>query len=284
MGENGTARCATKCHGTDLNGGLSGVSCNACHKNYPHSYIPPPGWKSGTVHGPAALADIGDCKVCHGLGLDQVPDGYQSCLDCHPSYRRHNSAEFSSVDWNTDPAAGHGRYVLDPPVGGDLTECRLCHGSDFLGGISGKSCEACHPSFPYQHRDADGNIDPNWGLQTGHGSNLYFNLADPTDHPNNPIGATHLRRGECSLCHGANLASSGGGSGVSCQSCHPNAATDPMDVFSCSICHRGAHPMYIPGRVSCLACHTGIDPAHEAGQTKCTKCHKQHTWMPPVTP
>lgn len=100
------------CHGEDLAGGTSGISCAGCHH----------GW-SGT-HGEAFAANPDNCKACHGTDFKGgliAP----SCLYCH----HYN-------DWDD---THHG-------VKYDATSdtCKGCHGADLTGGFSGLSCVGCH--------------------------------------------------------------------------------------------------------------------------------------------
>jgi hypothetical protein len=47
-----------------------------------------------------------------------------------------------------DPASSDFHGALVRSLGFDLTTCARCHGSDFSGGASGRSCLRCHPSGP----------------------------------------------------------------------------------------------------------------------------------------
>jgi len=81
--EVGYASCKD-CHGAELNGGKTGVSCFQCHQTYPH----PPSWlmiDNDNNHA-AYLANNSDaidyCKGCHGSDLRGGKSGV-SCYDCH---------------------------------------------------------------------------------------------------------------------------------------------------------------------------------------------------------
>ncbi|MDZ4224737.1 MAG: hypothetical protein U1D33_02400, partial [bacterium] len=63
-----TAECQ-RCHGTDLNGGGSGVSCSSCHAGYPHSA----NWGEAAQHGPMAYGNAKTgCATanCHGTAFE----------------------------------------------------------------------------------------------------------------------------------------------------------------------------------------------------------------------
>ncbi|MDD2898097.1 MAG: hypothetical protein PHI31_05225 [Desulfuromonadaceae bacterium] len=81
-----------ECHGTDLRGGVSTVSCFSqdrngitCHAQGPSGH--PTGWSSPTAHGthakaPAAGADgMMFCAKCHGA--DYTGGIGKSCMTCH---------------------------------------------------------------------------------------------------------------------------------------------------------------------------------------------------------
>ncbi len=102
------------CHGEDLDGGTSGVSCRGCH----HS-----GW-SGT-HGEEYAADPDNCKACHGEDLNGG-DASSDCSSCHH--------EDAVGKWQ------HGDYHTLP----DTDNCADCHGADLTGANSLVSCFSCH--------------------------------------------------------------------------------------------------------------------------------------------
>jgi uncharacterized Zn-finger protein len=81
--QRGKASCQT-CHGEDLQGGESGVSCTSCHAVYPH----PKSWiELGTsgFHGSTIQKhqyDMRACRKCHGKDYAGGP-AKSSCLVCH---------------------------------------------------------------------------------------------------------------------------------------------------------------------------------------------------------
>ncbi|MBM3321228.1 MAG: hypothetical protein FJY73_11185 [Candidatus Eisenbacteria bacterium] len=72
------------CHGADLLGGWSGVSCSACHAGGPGGH--PAGWtdpSSLAFHGRRALVEgVVGCAGCHGFPPASGTSGV-SCADCH---------------------------------------------------------------------------------------------------------------------------------------------------------------------------------------------------------
>lgn len=240
---NSSSSCATaRCHGVDFiptPGVTNGPGCSSCHDSYPHA----PGWNSGTVHGLVALADISICKDCHGNGLNQAPPGYQTCQQCHPSYLQHESAEIGVVNWDT--YAGHGQYVMND-LSGDPDSCKLCHGNDYLGGLSHVSCKSCHTSFPHDAAD--------WDTGTGHGDYVQTTLGGDLT--------------ECKGCHGNDL--TGGTAGVGCTSCHANYPHSVVSGWSGSV--HGSTALPPAGRDTCKGCH-GADLLGGSSGVSCKSCH-----------
>ncbi len=81
--ETNYASCKS-CHGTDLKGGKSGVSCFTCHQTYPH----PDEWtqfnsdSSHAAYIKETTGAIDYCKNCHGDDLQGGKSGI-ACSDCH---------------------------------------------------------------------------------------------------------------------------------------------------------------------------------------------------------
>jgi len=122
----------------------------------------------------------------------------------------------------------------------ESAQCTPCHGSDLTGGIAKASCftSSCH----------HGTI-PNW--------------ADPDQHGASAKGATDSSGfASCQICHGGNF--SGGGSGVSCFTCHGASAPHPVSPWRTS----GGlnHDNTDTGNASvCVACHYPGSPNNPTG-------------------
>jgi hypothetical protein len=82
-----TNSCA-QCHGSDLAGGVSNVSCTKCHIGGTTS-VHPATWAGTAIqrnHGPYVVANSSSsCKnvSCHGSTLKGVTDSGPSCSSCH---------------------------------------------------------------------------------------------------------------------------------------------------------------------------------------------------------
>ena len=64
----------TECHGRDLRGGISKVSCYACHGTYPH----PAGWEDPAQHGAAYKTNSDQCRAYSTASHAGGPDGRQA--------------------------------------------------------------------------------------------------------------------------------------------------------------------------------------------------------------
>jgi len=81
-----TASCK-ECHGEDLTGGISGVSCTTCHIGGPTS-AHPTDWGTSilTKHGPYVVANTSaSCQnvYCHGANREGVANSGPACSSCH---------------------------------------------------------------------------------------------------------------------------------------------------------------------------------------------------------
>jgi hypothetical protein len=76
-----------ECHGADLSGGISGISCTGCHMGGPTS-MHPVDWGTSilTKHG-KYVVDNGSSSCsnanCHGANLQGVANSGPSCSSCH---------------------------------------------------------------------------------------------------------------------------------------------------------------------------------------------------------
>lgn len=123
------------CHGEDLEGGSSGISCAGCH----HS-----GW-TGT-HGEEYAADPDNCKACHGDNLTGGLSG-TSCVACHAENLHH--------DGDVNPSC------YDCHHENDIANCEGCHpdckpGShpthitvNNKGPATALNCDVCHDTNNY---------------------------------------------------------------------------------------------------------------------------------------
>ncbi len=132
-----------ECHGEDLEGGTSGVSCLECHHPFGDAEDDHPDYLRENLY------PLADCQVCHGENFDGNPVG-ESCLECH-----------------TEPGGPeacntcHGNFDGDPDLPLDQAPLENgAHQAHLTGGEHSRivECSACH--VVPETWDAAGHIDP----------------------------------------------------------------------------------------------------------------------------
>lgn len=261
----GKSSCSAEmCHGADLTGGSSEISCYMCHSTYPHEV----GWAYGDKHWQKVL-EVGksQCTGCHGEDFAGGDTGV-SCYQCHELYPHSNG-------WQL----GHKTYLKAQNY--DYSTCATtCHGQDLNGGNSGISCNSCHYSFPHPGVSDWENL--------GHGLYLQSYTFDLT---------------KCTDCHGVNLTGGiSGVSCYSCHSTYPHPpgnvwlirgetgfhgdlVNTPGSSSVCAQCH-GTDWLGKNSGVSCFTCHslyphdsdwtsyTHGDYVNANGDGDCISCHE----------
>ena len=187
------ATCRT-CHGKDLSGAATKVSCVSCHEIFPHSED----FKTKT-HGSLFLKNRETCTRCHGADSRGGSIGI-SCTSCHnyphdPKWAlpKNHGTQFVAEIGSASPTPNH------PWVG-----CQTCHTqAQAEGGKSDGSnrvgCDSCHVMVP--HGD-----DFNNG---GHAT----------------VAGTH--EGGCLNCH-TGYTRLMGPDYTSCNDCHSGMVLQPM--------------------------------------------------------
>lgn len=136
-----SASC-TQCHGEDLSGGISKVSCSACHMGGPTS-VHPLYWAKPIALNHSGYVELSgtagcDNRYCHGSDLLGGTTG-PSCTKCHIG----GPLSAHPIDWAGQISTKHGNYVEQNTA----ASCRniYCHGAN-LEGIAGISpaCNVCH--------------------------------------------------------------------------------------------------------------------------------------------
>jgi hypothetical protein len=240
----------TECHGNDLLGGISKVSCNKCHTwpINPH----PAGWSAPAQHGAAAKGQPGTmtgfarCQACHGSDFEGGFTGV-SCFGCHKPGPPLVKVPHAEAPWfnltgtdvthtNTDQA--------------NAAVCANCHRNPNTNGTPGCfNNTLCHGvvgaahTFPYSGSVHGPVADPL-------GPTFTACLACHTNNPAN-AGAYPVAAGTPPDCRGCHIK---GSPENGCGSCHgtdanggrPDGTTFP-DVagrhnigdhqFGCDNCH-----------------------------------------------
>jgi len=130
---NGFASCQP-CHGSGFSGGGSGQSCFPCHGwNAPHARSTWIG--GGSAHTTTSQTNAGICRPCHP-GDPGTPGCFNNTL-CHGPQTNHPAG------WSA--ANQHGAAAMGAPgTMRGFASCQACHGGNFQGGTSGRSCFGCH--------------------------------------------------------------------------------------------------------------------------------------------
>jgi predicted CxxxxCH...CXXCH cytochrome family protein len=283
----------TECHGADLSGGISGVSCYSagfngmsCHANGPGH---PAGWASPDAHGPAAKSapnaaqgtGFSSCQTCHGSDFTGGI-AKRSCMNTSGCHGANVASPHAPAPWRSTGTATRthaGTNAANAPVcaqchangansslqpsppaaAGTAAGCfnnTLCHGSN----VSPHAVPFTDPALHGPVAKADLSFcegchaAPSSG---GPGSNPRFNVA---------IGS--LSAGcESGGCHGANLAHPGQWRGLTATAPGGHRSAGNM-ANACALCHGvnlagGAGP-------ACSTCHTAGSPLT---LTNCTSCH-----------
>ena len=297
------------CHGTDLAGGSSGVSCAECHG---------PGWQTNCVfcHGgtdnqtgapPKSFAGkTATTEVTVGAHSSHLKDSAfakaVACTECHvvptsvtspghldgptatltwgplaaanaltPSWDR-ASGKCSST-WCHGAALGGGTVTVPDwtKLDGSQAQCGTCHGLPPPPPHAvGTNCSQCHPQ----------TVNPDGTLNLAAGKHLNGVVDAPSGHPagwvndHGPQAKGNLA--QCQPCHGANL--DGGAAGVSCDKCHSGWKT------KCSFCHggtdnqTGAPPVDTHGKTATSELTVGAHSSHLSDSeirkaVACSDCH-----------
>ena len=115
---NGRLVSCTECHGADLSGGISRVSCFGNPVGCHHGTIA--GWATPQVHGAWAKRAPGDgsffsCQICHGNNFSGGGAGV-SCFTCHGV-----NAPHAPKPWRGSP------YTHTDTDTANATVCYRCH-------------------------------------------------------------------------------------------------------------------------------------------------------------
>ena len=233
------------CHGADLGGGASQVSCftpgegsATCHETGTGGRHTA-GWRLDSEHGQAAKdrpgisSGLGSCQACHGSdyggGTSDV-----SCSSCHRVQAPHPRSP-----WLRSPNSHSTANEQNAPF---CSECHLNRESGEPPGCFNGSL--CHGEAGYH--------PPGWERADNHGAEAMGSSA----------GGGFA---SCRECHGEDF--SGGSSDVSCSSCHSLEAPHPAGWRS-GAGHRAVDEGHAP---VCQGCHGEIGPS--GGCFSGNSCH-----------
>lgn len=249
IANDGSSSC-TECHGADLSGGISKVSCFANPAGCHHGPIQ--NWGTPAVHGATAKKAPGNsgfasCQICHGAGFTGGGAGI-SCFTCHGVSAPHPARPWRST------SGGVTHTTTDPQ---NALVCARCHSKGSSNNPAG------HPATP-----APAGTPPGCYNST---------LCHGVGAAPHPLGATWLNPTSsafhgltakqdlsyCQGCHGTpgTTQFNGGAASTSCQTstCHPQAKAHPTRWYQA--------PQSFPGYVSSHRDAGNLDVA-------CAICHK----------
>jgi predicted CxxxxCH...CXXCH cytochrome family protein len=263
---NGGSSGCTQCHGSDLSGGISGVSCfgnpAGCH------HVPVSGWAAAPPaaqqHGVSAKKAPGSsgfasCQICHGSNFSGG-GANQSCLNNSACHGAGVASPHAPKPWRGSPYTHTDTNTANAPV------CALCH---YPGSPNNP---ANHPATPAPAGTAPGCFNSTLCHESG-------GVAHPVPFNDNAhynvVTATFAAA--CDPCHDVSAPTTK--VGPVCQTCH--VAASPLTSANCTSCHAsppnggagavyaniaGAHTAHIAldnagSPISCDTCHAGLGPS-----------------------
>ncbi len=256
-----------QCHGSQYDGGVSGVSCYQCHASFPH---PAAGWISGPDAHPAYLKengyDLPSCQPCHGENYDEVKvnnscvtchtqeGGPEACNNCHGNAGGNatnliNAAPPEGLDGETAPTT--------PAVG-----AHQAHFGYFKSLPAQEVCQECH-AVPNNFSDPN-HVDSNDRAEPVFSGPLGNLVTEGGSRVPQVVYDFNTNRCSNSYCHGnwglrkaqsqndfiyaadvmtGNVASPNwtDASAAPCGSCHglPPTGHNPFPLTACTTCHSG---------------------------------------------
>jgi predicted CxxxxCH...CXXCH cytochrome family protein len=290
------------CHGADLHGGISKVSCFSasvngltCHPNGPSGH--PTGWRDPGLHGSAAKSQPGigtgfaTCQSCHGIDFTGGFAGVSCFLastatgPCHVRNNVSVGAPHPPLPWRSNPSPTH-TSTVDDAAGSNAAVCAQCHtqGANLSTPIittyvTGKpgcfNSTLCHG--PMGH-------PAGWAQPSQHGAAARANLTYCQQcHADNPTGGPGSKpRFNVALGRLVDGANTG------CEVCHAPLAAHPrvLQIPAVFGTLSTFTPIGTPWYLHCKADPSGFDACNRchgaaldgvgavSGATGCTFCHR----------
>jgi len=237
----------TSCHGSDLRGGISGVSCYSasfngmsCHANGPSGH--PAGWNDPTQHGVAAKAapssstGFASCELCHGA--DFSGSFARTCLNtagCHGA----GVDSPHAFPWQSTSTRKHS--TTDP---GNAAVCGLCH--------LGNRQPPAYATFSQTVGCFDNTLCHG---QVGHA----VGWANPDVHgaaaKSAPSATAMQGFSTCQTCHGANFAGAAATTCLNSAACHGAGVNSPHAFPWQSTSTRKHSTTNVANASACGLCH-----------------------------
>ncbi|HET8538899.1 MAG TPA: CxxxxCH/CxxCH domain-containing protein [Anaeromyxobacter sp.] len=310
----GLAACAG-CHGSDLAGGATGVSCNACHAGAGFAAWDTTctfchGDRTSGATSPPLAVDGASARASVRVGAHAAHVGADlsspiACGACHPA--RAASVVTDAAHLDGDGVAEVTFGALARTGGAAPTYARAgetsatcastyCHGA-FAGGARASpewtstaplGCTSCHgapPAAPHPANASCGSCHTGYTAtsvrpETHVDGILQVTSNHPAGYAAATVHGTQVNTGGfagCTTCHGADLA---GGSGPSCSTCHAAVAADW--TTSCTFCHgsrttgRANPPQDIRNGVATTNVSVGTHESHATSTIAVVACGVCH--------
>lgn len=298
-----------ECHGVNLTGGVSKVSCFSadrngigCHPQGPSGH--PAGWSAAASHGAHAKAaatganGMAFCANCHGADYRGAGVSQKDCLSCH------TTAPHPPKPWFGGTSTHKSTDTSNAPA------CALCHTNranlSATGAATLPAGVVIGTSGCFNNTLCHGQLGhPDGWAASGHQPAAKAAASATT-------GMDYCRN-----CHGSDFR--GGSAGISCFGCHTNAphakpwlgstgattrlhsTTDATNAPACGSCHAGGvkltTPVTPPANAGCfnstlchgtVASHAFPNPgsSHKSSTSGCSSCHSIGTassQYPPTT-
>ncbi|GEM_PF-3495656 len=237
----------TSCHGEELKGGSAKISCNSCHKSYPHTDE----FKTSFEHGTEYLKSqrqenvitSGECVGCHKAnriveGKGEIKrEKMKSCQDCHSF--PHGKSNWVKVI--------HGQEFEEKGV----AACLTCHTKE--SGFASRNPELFRGCLDCHSNDPRKGINPH---QTG------FMKRSSHGYKVSEVGIKN-----CTICH------DNGPKAKSCNFCHKTYPHNTIADLSESDFYDGMHgELYNEDSKKCQRCHGNKDTKIKVS-AKCMDCH-----------
>lgn len=263
--ESGKEQCAD-CHGTDFQGGKSGVSCfnSGCHLYYPH----PAGFaelSSSDFHGEYLKSklnwDMVPCQACHGSnyagGSSGVsckachigPAGPEECNTCHGNEINNAPPQDLSNNVSSDSVGvgAHQKHVANTLVT-NVYDCNVCHMAvlSFNAVMHIDDTPFSEVLFDTLGTD-DGRLNAQWSHNSAscnevycHGGFLFkksessnpFAYTDSVIVGNQaPIVWTQKNEDTCNFCHGLPPTGHIAATPDACANCHTSVVNSDGEII-----------------------------------------------------
>lgn len=276
-----------KCHGLNYQGGVSGVSCVACHQAK-GATLHGRGWldsSSPNFHGNAVRTahwDMRPCRTCHGISYDGGKVGV-SCKDCHTGTGGPEGCATCHGSVNPAPPRDLGRNTARSARGVGAHQIHVA-GSTISGAMF---CDECHTTpgdiYTASHMDATAGAEvlfngPVAHTVTNEPATIDYDPQLPSYTPSPSYDPATLK---CSnvYCHGYfkngnqtfapvftptwndTTVASG-----ACGTCHGNVNA-PLDTLGTRYVPRttaqgGSHPNVAALGIRCVVCHADVIDAN----------------------